>query len=307
MDLDALVAPLRADVVSGAAVVARTAADVVVRALERLEAEERPHELRERTARLIVAILDAQPAMAPLVHLGSRVLTETGRGGPQAGIDEARAFQERLERNGREAARRAAEVLPREGRIVTLSHSSTVRRALGATGPEGIEVVCLESRPAREGRRLARELAREGFDVVFGVDAAAWRLVRGAEAALVGADSIGDRGAVNKIGTRALVEAAREEKVPAYVVVDGAKLLPPGFPQETEDPRPKEEVWSPPPGVRVWNHYFEAVPLARFRGVLTEAGLRAPEEAENERRKLVVPDELRRWAEGRGKGDIGGR
>jgi len=303
MNLDALVAPLRADVVSGAAVVGRTAAEVVRRVAEGSETADEKG-FRDLLGRLVLRILDAQPAMAPLVTLGSRVLAaadgaESVQAARGAVVDAVARFKEALEVGGREVGERAREILPDRGRIVTISHSSTVQSALSGLGAGDSEVVCLESRPLSEGRRLARELARQEISVLYAVDAAAWSLTAGAAGVLVGADSIGDRGVVNKIGSRALVEAGRSEGVPTYALADRTKLLPPGFPQHTDDDRPGEEVWSSPPGVRVHNRYFEAVPLEVFEAVITEEGIRSPEEIEDTRREIPVPEELRRWAASR--------
>ena len=73
----------------------------------------------------------------------------------------------------------------------------------------------------------------------------------------------------------------------------------PGFPQIVEDDRPGAEVWDAPAGVRVWNRYFEAVPLQMVTGVVTEEGVLTPGEVEAMRRKMEFPELLRRWAEGR--------
>lgn len=304
MNLDALVAPLRAEVVSGATVVGRTAADVVRRVAEGSEDGDETG-FRDLLGRLVLRILDAQPAMAPLVTLGSRVLgaadeAESVEAARKAVVDAVSRFKEALEAGGREAGKRAREILPDRGRIVTISHSSTVQSALSGLEAGECEVVCLESRPLSEGRRLARELAREEISVLYAVDAAAWSLTAGAAVVLVGADSIGDRGVVNKVGSRSLVEAGRTEGVPTYVLADRTKLLPPGFPQHTDDDRPKDEVWSSPPGVRVHNRYFEAVPLEAFEAVITEEGVRSPDEIDDARREIPVPAELRRWSASRG-------
>lgn len=307
MKLDALVAPLRADVVSGAAVVGRTAADVVIRFAGEADRGEEEG-FRERLGRLTVRILEAQPAMAPLVTLATRILTaadEASVPGEARGavVEAAQRFKEALATGGEEVAERAREILPTTGRVVTLSHSSTVRAALSCLGADGPEVVCLESRPLSEGRTLARQLAREGIRVLFAVDAAARALIGSADAVVSGADSIGDRGAVNKIGTRSAAEAGRNAGVPVWVLADRTKLLPPGFPQRTVDDRPEKEVWRSPPGVRVWNRYFEAVPLDLLEGVVTEDAIHRPRDLDDSRREIRVPDELRRWARSRAEGE----
>lgn len=307
LTLDALVAPLRADVVSGAAVVGRTGAEVVRRAVARIGAGD-VEELRTRLAELIEKILDAQPAMAPLVTLGARVLGALPDEGPveeaeRAVLEATDAFRRDLEREADEVAAAAREVIPEGARVLTLSNSSTVRAALlGAASDLNPTVICLESRPVSEGRQLASQLAHGGVRVIFAVDAAAACLVDGAELVLLGADSVGDHGVVNKIGSRLVTELARVRRVPVYVLVDRTKLLPPGFPQPVHDPRPEKEVWKAPPGVKVWNRYFETVPLSRVTAVVTGSGVMDEDAVETARKRIPVPPELQAWADAHREG-----
>lgn len=309
MSLDALVAPLRADVVSGAAVVGRTGAEVVRRAVSRTRAGT-VGELRERLAELVEKILDAQPAMAPLVTLAARVLdaAEDASSVDEAEtsvLEAAEAFRRDLEREAAEVAAAAGEVLSRGARILTLSNSSTVRATLLGAAELDLTVICLESRPISEGRKLAAQLGKEGVRVIYAVDAAAACLLPGVDLVLLGADSVGDRGIVNKIGSRAVVELARSREIPVYVLVDRTKLLPPGFPQPVHDPRPEGEVWRAPPGVKVWNRYFETVPLSRVTAVVTGGGPMDEEAVEEARRRIPVPPELRAWSDARQEGTSG--
>lgn len=290
--------------VSGAAVVARRAAEAVRRAAVRGPAGSTA-ELRELLGSLAVRILDAQPAMASLVALGARVLEAADddaslEDARRAVAHEAEAFRDALERGTRAVAKAASRELPDRGAILTLSSSSTVRETLlHRGGDRGLEVTCLESRPMSEGRTLAEALARAGIPTLYAVDAAAHNLVERADLVLMGADSVGDRGLVNKIGSAALARAATQRGIPVMVVTDDTKLLPPGFPQRVDDDRPGEEVWRAPAGVRVWNRYFEVVPSEWVTTIVTEDGPRAPDAVDRDRRRLRVPAELRRWADAR--------
>ena len=304
MNLDALVAPLRADVVSGAAVIARTAAEVVRRVAIRAPAETSA-DLRETLGALAVRILDAQPAMAPLVALGARVLDvvdhEDDLGeARRAAAREAEAFREAVEQGTRTVGRIASGELPEEGTVLTLSSSSTVRATLLDAGRSpGLEVICLESRPVNEGRNLAEALARSGIRTTYAVDAAAERLLDRTDLVLLGADSVGDQGVLNKIGSVAIAAGAAARSIPFIVTADRTKLLPPGFPQETDDPRPAEEVWRAPAGVRVWNRYFEIVAMDHVTSIVTDDGVFTPELVDRYRKGLRAPAELRAWADGR--------
>jgi ribose 1,5-bisphosphate isomerase len=193
--------------------------------------------------------------------------------------------------------------LPRKGTVLTVSSSSTVRDALLFDAHlRDLRVICLEGRPMREGCMLAEALAGAGIEVVFAVDAAADALVADADLVLLGADSLGDRGVVNKIGSKGAAAAARPRRIPVHVAADETKILPPGFPQHLTDDRPPEEVWDAPRGVVVWNRYFEAVPLETITLVTTDEATYGPEELERRRRDVVLPEEIRAWARARGAG-----
>ena len=302
--LAALVTPLREDVLSGAARLARRAADALAE-VAGWEGVSAASELRALLAEAGVRVLEAQPAMAPLVTLVAAVLNaldgvEGLDAAREAAAGAARGFAASLDTRGAVIARRASELLPGDGDVLTLSSSATVRSVLLHAPGARRRVVVLESRPATEGRDTARALSEAGIPVLFAVDAAAPTLVEGCVAVLLGADSIGDLGVVNKVGSLAAVLGALRADVPVLVAADGTKILPPGFPQHLADDRPAEQVWEAPGGVTVWNRYFEAVPLAAIDVVVTDLDAFRPAELEAFRRTLGVPPELREWARRRG-------
>jgi len=304
--LDALVAPLRDDVLSGATELARRAADALVEVAS-WEGPESPRALRSLLADAGTRVLEAQPAMAPLVALvgsvlraldGIEGLAEARRAAARAAL----SFGSGLDARNEALARRGAELLPAQGDVLTLSSSSAVRSVLLHAHRSGRgRVVVLESRPAAEGRDAARRLAEAGLSVLFAVDAAAATLAEGCAAVLLGADSIGDRGVVNKVGSLPAALGALRAEVPVLVAADVTKVLPPGFPQPLDDDRPGDQLWAAPEGVAVWNRYFEAVPLSAVDVVMTDEGAFRPHELEAYRRSLDVPPELVRWAHGRSR------
>lgn len=300
--LDDLVAALRADVSSGAAPLARRAAETMRAAAVRLPATSQG-ELRDGLGRLAREVLRAQPAMAPMVHLAIAVLDAVDgaddlRDARRAGAAAAQAFGDEVDERRRRVVRNAESLLPEEGAVLTVSSSSTVRALLlGRERRGSLRVVCLEGRPLMEGRTLAADLARHGVPVTLAVDAAAGSLVPECARVLAGADSIGDLGVVNKIGTRAAAEAANRAAVPFHVIADRTKILPPGFPQHLADNRPADEVWDAAEGIDVWNRYFEALPLDLVTSLVTDAGVFASDQVEDYRRGLRVPDALRPGAD----------
>ena len=299
--LDALVSPLRADVVSGAAVVSRTAAEVVRRVAVHAHADSTAA-LRQVLDEAAGRVLDAQPSMAPVVTLLARVFASLDDEPP---LDEARrrvarvaeGFREEIDRATAQAGRHLSDMLDSGDRVMTLSDSSTVRAGLLRAADEGaLSVVCLESRPLDEGVRLAGALSRVGVEVTVAVDAAAASLIAGCRAVVLGADSIGDAGVVNKIGSVAVARCARAEDVPVWVVTDRTKFLPSGFPQPLDDDRPGEEVGRPRGPVRVWNRYFELLPYELVDQVVTDHGPTDPALLATSRPSEPLPAELARWA-----------
>jgi len=150
---------------------------------------------------------------------------------------------------------------------------------------------------------FAAALASAGVEVRYAVDAAAGALVPECDAVILGADSVGDAGVVNKIGSTALAHAARAAGVPVYVLADETKMLPTGFPQVLDDDRPGDEVWDAPGGVEVWNRYFEVVPMELVAAIATEEGIRTPSEVGRSRAKLDLPAGLRAQADRRQRGE----
>ena len=113
------------------------------------------------------------------------------------------------------------------GAIVTLSASSTVRRALAERAPD--DIVVAASEPGGEGRTLAAALGARCIE-----DREAKRAVADCGAVLVGADAIGQRYFVNKVGTRGLARVAREEDRPFLVVAESFKCVDVDAPVVTE-------------------------------------------------------------------------
>ncbi|HEX6642905.1 MAG TPA: hypothetical protein VF215_17445, partial [Thermoanaerobaculia bacterium] len=228
-----IIEAIRNDTRRGASDLVRDALDAFAATIDEMPSSAALQPRIEQTAR---AILDAQPAMAPLLALACTVLRATSAA-PEGSAAAARQalleFGARLDRIAREVPERADALIPAGGRVLTLSASSTVRRALFfVAARRTFDVVCLEGRPGFEGRDMAAQIAARGIPVTIAVDAACGAHVRDCDVVLVGADSIGDLGIVNKIGTRAAAVLARRTGVPIYAIADSTKLLPTGWPQE---------------------------------------------------------------------------
>ena len=265
----AAVETIRSDRSSGATEILLRAAAVV---LEAAEAADDAMEVAAACAR-------AQPAMAGLLTL-ERLVGATPDPSPAI-----RRFQEQVRRAPSAIARHAAALLllvPRPEpagrralRLVTCSRSRAVEATVVAAAREAdVTISCAESRPAREGLELARDLADAGIAVELFSDAAISAAVPGSDALLVGADAVGPAFFVNKAGTGALSALAHVLGIPVYVLASREKVL------NDEDAARLVLVDVPsdsfavdlPSRILQKNPYFERVPLNLADVLVTDAG-----------------------------------
>jgi len=280
-ELAELVKPLSDDLTSGAAEIALRAISVfqtMIAGCERDNADV-VRDLLRQTAR---ALVNAQPAMAPVFHLGNSVLlaTRDTKDGGQTidACNEALArFEKRLCESAALIADQVIKLIPPGELIFAFSFSSTVVSSLLAARATGkfFRVVCTEARPSMEGRKLAGVLAAGGIEVIHTFDSAFGLILPNCRAAFMGCDCVGLPGIVNKVGSWSLAVACRELSVPLYALSGTEKFINDDHFFEFErHERPGHEVWpDPPKGVRVLNHQFEIVPFSLLSGLVTEQGV----------------------------------
>jgi translation initiation factor 2B subunit (eIF-2B alpha/beta/delta family) len=198
--------------------------------------------------------------MAPLWRLGDIVLSADDHSA------EARRFARDLRRETDAVSAAAGAVLPRE--VVTLSFSSTL---VASVASAGAAAWCARSDPGGEGAVTAERLRTRGIDARLVEDAEATAAAARGTAVVVGADAVGPGGVVNKVGTRALAEAARRAGAPAYVVAGSSKLVAADLP-------------APPP--------FERTPLDLITAVIGERGPVDPGDAARFAASHPVPEAL---------------
>lgn len=218
-------------------------------------------------------LLEGRAVMSPLVNLANEIFLAI-----EKGEDHREAAEDFLSlvRNGSErAARKCADILKGKNyrTVLTISYSSTVIDALKDVD----KVIVLESRPAREGRKTAKILAREGVEIGYWVDAGMCKALEKVDAVLVGADTVAKDGFLNKLGTRPLSICAEKADIPFYVVCDSTKILPDTIPTTEGEEHPGEEVWSTSDidgreNIRVMNDYFELTEWKEQK-LITEDGL----------------------------------
>jgi translation initiation factor 2B subunit (eIF-2B alpha/beta/delta family)/predicted NUDIX family NTP pyrophosphohydrolase len=270
---------IRTDTAHGSAYLSLRALETLRDRAALLATTETP-DIEDATARLrdtAQRLLAARPSMAALANRLHRVMHETGPERTPADVEAAAhaAIGRALDADAA-AARRAAERIAGR-RVLTLSRSGTVLRALLAADPAP-EVLLAASHPGGEGVGVAETLAAAGLDVSLLPDAAVAAAVaeRTPDAVLVGADTILPSGAVvNKVGTRGAALAARHADVPVYVAAAADKIaVDATAPSEEADPK---AVYDGPADVGVWAPRFDTTPPDYIADVLTDRGAFAPD------------------------------
>jgi translation initiation factor 2B subunit (eIF-2B alpha/beta/delta family) len=245
---------------------------------------------KSRTKRTFIASLakkgltvaDAQPAMAPFIHLADAALKgaeaaadlPSARKGAAVAID---AFVKGSIEDRAVTARAAARLVRKDSVVLVYSRSSTVEATLLAAAADGkrFTVLCPEARPGMEGRILARKLAAAGIAVTACIDAAATSLLSSADMVLLGADALVPVGLINKIGTSGIVLLAGAAGVPVYCAAGRLKMLPSA---SLIDPHREGEhladVWGESPkGVRVMDRYYDLSRLDGVKGYVVDDAL----------------------------------
>ena len=275
--LEELLQQIREDNRSGAAQLAHKGAQLLLGCLRSGKTE--------KIWALGKALIDAQPSMAPMVNLVNHLFqTIESLEDPQAirekGKTAVQGFLDNLVTGPEKIKVHVLPLLKGKRRVMTLSYSFTCMGVWGHA--QGIEVICPESRSLLEGLRTAQELGERGIKVRIVVDSAAPSLVGECDVVMTGADAITPDGVVNKIGTYALALAAREKKVPFYVLAGTEKFLPSPFALalRIEEKDPTEVTQEAIPNSRVENRYFDITPLGLITAAVTQDGVIAGAEVQ---------------------------
>ena len=246
---------LKSDNKSGASEIKRYTKEFLKNLVEKGIKEE---ELRE----LLKEIRKSKP-MAPLLNLCNNVerLIEEG-------YDKVLEFLSKKE-SIEDLIRNAKEELKSYKKILTYSYSGTVLEVLKNLD---CEVYLSEGRPVCEGRLLAQKLLECGKKVHFCVDAYIFNLLKEVDCVVTGADAITSDYFVNKIGTYALAVMSKEFDKKFYIVAEQDKFLKSFI--FHEDEKDKKEVWNvKDTNIRIYNFYFEKIPLSFVCKIITENGV----------------------------------
>ncbi len=179
----------------------------------------------------------------------------------------------------------ALESLEPQGQTVLLhSHSTTVISVLTHLSHHNRPktIIQTESRPLLEGRLQAAELAEAGYSVQIIVDAAVHWFIKTIGLVILGADSIHRDQFTNKIGSAAIICAAREQSIPVYVFADTTKLR---LTEPDSDilTGPEADLWKgAPESIRIENPILETTSNRNVTGFILDGIILSPEELKHE-------------------------
>lgn len=164
---------------------------------------------------------------------------------------------------------------------LTHCHATTVTNIFLEAKKSGknIHMIATETRPRFQGRLTVSELLDSGLtDVTMIVDSAAASVLadtkRKITGVFIGADLLTDTGLVNKIGTHAILLAAREYKIPVYCISTLLKYDPRPFSADLIETRDPKEVWpEAPANLTIFSPAFDYTPYFDGVTIITEAGM----------------------------------
>ncbi len=154
------------------------------------------------------------------------------------------------------------DIFKKKVKVSTYSQSGLVKKVLAHYRKKLKSVTLSEARPAMEGIPMAAYLSGLDIHVELCVDMFLPELMPGADYFIIGADWVGPDFFVNKIGTAALLKAARESGLKNVVLYESLK-------ETKRNPRISDirkqdgaEIYNGRKGrrIEIVNRYFEVIP-----------------------------------------------
>lgn len=220
---------------------------------------------RKRVLSYSQKMVKAHPSMAEFINLQQKLQTAKANQLRWSLLNELKRMDQDQERLVNLAVKR----LKKYRSLFTYSASSLVEKSLKKL-PKKTRIFVTESRPMMEGRGLARRLSRGGYRVTLGTDAMMGEFVKEVDAIVLGCDALTPRDYIHKVGTRALVILAREEKIPVFVLVTPVKVLSDRAAKKLKlIEQNAAEVWGiKRKRVEIRNRYFERIPRKGIKVIL---------------------------------------
>ena len=178
-------------------------------------------------------------------------------------------------------ARYGGSMLTDGATYLTHCHASTVTNTFLAAhrAAKNVHIIATETRPLFQGRITVKELLAGGLEnVTMIVDSAAAAVIndpkRNVAGILIGADLLTETGLVNKIGSLAIILAARSRNIPVYCFSTLLKYDPRPFDASLIETRDPKEIWEDAPtDLTLYDPAFDYTPYLSDVTVVTEAGM----------------------------------
>jgi translation initiation factor 2B subunit (eIF-2B alpha/beta/delta family) len=159
---------------------------------------------------------------------------------------------------------------------------------------KSIQIFCSESRPKNEGILLAEKLGKQNVATTLVTDSYLFSKIHHADIVLIGADAISNKGVINKMGSRPLIQLAMQYNVPRFVLCSTDKILPSGYHMNEESLKSADQITKVSiPNVNLINKYFDNTPLDLFDGIVTEKGIFSSKDITLIMDKLLIHDRLK--------------
>lgn len=185
----------------------------------------------------------------------------------------AKKFLSNLKKSHETISKKGAKLIKNDMNIYTHCHSSTVMDILKYAKKKQKKkfvVYTSEVEPLLQGRTTAKDLAKSKIKVIISPDLAAEHSLKKCDLFLFGADAFTKSIVANKIGTRTLVNLAKDYDVPRYACGVSLKITN----KVKIEKRAGKEVWDERnKKIEVLNLAFDKTKLKDLSGVISEFGI----------------------------------
>ncbi|MHA1195360.1 MAG: hypothetical protein ACTSRH_05885 [Promethearchaeota archaeon] len=271
---------LRKDVDSGASEFIGKALEIIIYFLNQVPDES--ENIKDSFLKISKEIMDSRPSMAPLINtIGYLIqnLELINKKNIFNRITEFKKFKIKQERLLIANFKSFIENLEKDKpKIMLISYSSTIIKALNQLPSDSTELYVLESRPLMEGHKTAEILSKKFLTHLI-IDAAMGKFIDSIDFVLIGIDSIlRDGSIINKIGTYPLACMANyaEKSVVALGSIFKYNLKSHFGQKIIIVQKPVTEIYpksSLTANLKVHNFYFDITPSNLINLIISEIGV----------------------------------
>ncbi len=216
------------------------------------------------TLQILSKFKENQPCMATFFNVYDEIIKLKKPVNKEILIEKLKSFLLNQERELNIIKEKSKEIIKPDIKILTYSYSSSVENLLIGANEDNIpySIWILESRPAKEGFILAKKISSKTNEIIISIDMAFFNALNNSDIIITGCDWISGEYFYNKIGTYPLFYYANILKKPTFVIFTSDKIRHNEPPVNFNIKKPDYEIWkNPPKNIKIWNYYFEKIPL----------------------------------------------